>query len=327
MRKIIAIIVCTMFFAGSSNAELVIDKKSNPEMGDYLKFEVIGNTFGTAMGKSSFGDNYEGIESFESQVEFTIVGFETIEVDGQKYDCLMEKRTMHFNYTIIVKEDSYNPQPDGNRVNFSVSFETKLWHNGTGLISDTIKSEDIVNFAQYWTESGEQKSIDQVTEDYVWYTKTQGVSPDTLVVGTSWTMSEDISTNSTISTRQNGGEWDIEKSGTEESVTTDYEVTAESKVITSLGTFDTLVIKSTEQGKGSGNYSIEYLDGKFFTVKGVIFENNDPILTMQLMDYRIKSLETNSLSDTDSASELSNLSFILSICSIVFLATIRRVYH
>ena len=166
-----------------------------------------------------------------------------------------------------------------------------------------------------------------MTEDYVWYTKTQGVSPDTLVVGTSWTMSEDISTNSTISTRQNGGEWDIEKSGNEESVTTDYEVTAESKVITSLGTFDTLVIKSTEQGKGSGNYSIEYLDGKFFTVKGVIFENNDPILTMQLMDYRIKSLETNSLSDTDSASELSNLSFILSICSIVFLATIRRVYH
>ena len=324
MRKIIALILCTMFFAGSSNAELVIDKNLNPEMGDYLKFEVIGNTFGTAIGKSSFGDNYEGIESFVSQVEFTIVGFETIEVDGQKYDCHMEKRTMHFNYTIILKEDSYNPQPDGNRVNFSVSLEIKLWKNGSGLIKDTIKSEDITNIAQYWTESGEQKSVDQVIEEYVWHTKTQGASPDTLMVGNSWTMSEDLSTNSTISTRQNGGEWNIEKSGTEESVTTDYEVTAESKVITSLGTFDTLVIKSTDQGEGSGNYSIEYLDGKFFTVKGVLFENNDPILTMQLMDYRIKSLETNLLSDTESASELSNLSFILSICSIVFLATIRR---
>ena len=87
-----------------------------------------------------------------------------------------------------------------------------------------------------------------------------------------------------------------------------------------------MVIKQATHGEGSGNYTIEYLSSDFFTVKGVIFDNDEPSLTIQLMDYSIKSLESNSLEDLESEG-LPNLSFILSICSIVIIATIRRVYH
>ena len=105
----------------------------------------------------------------------------------------------------------------------------------------------------------------------------------------------------------------------------DEEVTAESKVTTSLGTFNTLVIKQATQGEGSGNYTIEYLSSDFFTVKGVIFDNDEPILTMQIKEYSISSLESQSLEDGDSITEgLPNLSFLLSVSSIALIASRKR---
>ena len=127
MRKIIALMICTLFLTGSSSAELVIEQSNTPSTGDYLKFEVIGDTYATNMGKSMFGDDYVGIESFESEIVFEIVGFEILEIDGQKYDCYIESRSMNFNFTVIIKEDAYDPQPDGDRVNFSFSLVGKFF--------------------------------------------------------------------------------------------------------------------------------------------------------------------------------------------------------
>ena len=50
MRKIIALMICTLFLTGSSSAELVIEQSNTPSTGDYLKFEVIGDTYATNMG-------------------------------------------------------------------------------------------------------------------------------------------------------------------------------------------------------------------------------------------------------------------------------------
>ena len=40
--------ICTLFLAGSSNAELVIAKKNLEwNIGDYVKYEIMGDTFAT----------------------------------------------------------------------------------------------------------------------------------------------------------------------------------------------------------------------------------------------------------------------------------------
>ena len=50
MKKIFAFIICALFLAGSSNAELIITKKKiEYDEGDYIIYEIMGNTFGTAI--------------------------------------------------------------------------------------------------------------------------------------------------------------------------------------------------------------------------------------------------------------------------------------
>ena len=327
MKKIFALIVCALFLAGSSNAELVITKKKlELNAGDYVKYEIMGNTFGTAMGKYMFGDDFVDIEAFEAQVEDTITGFETIEVDNQTYDCYILKRTMNFNFTVIIEEGSYDPQPDDDRLHYLFGFEVKLWQDDSNLIPDTIKSESIDSYTQTWAEGGEDKSYEGVTEEQTVHTKTQGAWPDTLEVGSSWTFSEDTSTSSTSRSRMNGGEWDVETSETEESETTDYEVTDEAKVTTSAGTFDTLIVKAVLQGEGQGNYTLEYINSDFISIKRVVIENDESILTMQILEYSISSLESPSSEDGDSIAEgLPNLSFLLSVSSIILIAIVSRV--
>lgn len=327
MRRIIAFLVCALFLAGFSDAELVITKKKLEfNAGDYVKYEIMGNTFGTTIGKDIFGDDFVDIEAFEAQVEDTITGFETIEVDNQAYDCYILKRTMNINFTVILKEDSYDPQPDDDRIHIVFGYEVKLWQDDSNLIPDTIKSESIDSYAQIWAEGGEEKSYEGVIEEQTIYTKTQGAWPDTLEVGSSWTFSEDSSISSTSRSRQNEGEWDVETSETEESETTDYEVTDEAKVTTSAGTFDTLIVKAVEQGEDQGSYTLEYINGDFMSVKRVIIEDDESIITMQIREYSISSLESQSLEDGDSITEgLPNLSFLLSVSSIVLIAIVSRV--
>ena len=211
--------------------------------------------------------------------------------------------TMNFNFTDIIEEGSYDPQPDDDRLHYLFGFEVKLWQDDSNLIPDTIKSESIDSYTQTWAEGGEEKSYEGVTEEQTVHTKTQGAWPDTLEVGSSWTFSEDTSTSSTSRSRMNGGEWDVETSETEESETTDYEVTDEAKVTTSAGTFDTLIVKAVLQGEGQGNYTLEYINSDFIRIKRVVIENDESILTMQILEYSISSLESPSSEDGDSIAE------------------------
>ena len=327
MRKIIALMVCALFLVGSSNAELVITKKKlELRTGDYVKYEIMGNTFGKNMGEFMFDDKFLDIEAFESQSEDVLTHFEMIEVDNQSYECYILNRTLNVNFTVILKEDSYDPQPDNDRIHFSFSFNVKLWNDNTSLLPDTIKSETIDSYIQFWKDNEEEKSFEGITEEQISHTKTQGSWPDILEVGSSWTFSEETSINSTSFSRQNGGDWEVETSEREESETTDYEVTDEAKITTSAGTFDTLIVKATVQGEGQGNHTLEYMDSDFISVKRVIVENDEPILTMQIKEYSISSLESQPLEDGDSITEgLPNLSFLLSVSSIVLIAIVSRV--
>ena len=326
MRRIIAFLVCALLLAGFSDAELVITKKKLVlNAGDSVKYEVMGSTFGIYIGKDIFGDKYLDIEAFETQVEDTITGFETIEVDNQTYDCYILKRTMNFNFTVILKEDSYDPQPDDDRIHLTFGFEVKLWKDDSNLIPDTIKSESIDIYTQTWAEGGEGKSYEGVTEKQTVYTKTQGAWPDTLEVGSSWTFSEDSSISSTTRSRHNEGEWDVETSETEESETKDYEVTDEAKVTTSAGTFDTLIVKTVEQGEDQDSYTLEYINSDFMSVKRIIIEDDESIITMQIREYSISSLGSPSSDSEESIGEgLPNLPFLLSIASIGSIAILNR---
>ena len=211
-------------------------------------------------------------------------------------------------------------------IHFSFSFNVKLWNDNTSLLPDTIKSETVDSYIQFWKDNEEEKSFEGITEEQISHTKTQGSWPDILEVGSSWTFSEETSINSTSFSRQNGGDWEVETSEREESETTDYEVTDEAKITTSVGTFDTLIVKATVQGEGQGNHTLEYMDSDFISVKRVIVENDEPILTMQIKEYSISSLESQPLEDGDSIAEgLPNLSFLLSVSSIVLIAIVSRV--
>mgnify|MGYP004171874089 CR=1 FL=1 len=59
--------ICTLFLAGSSNAELVIAKKNLEwNIGDYVKYEIMGDTFATDFGKSIGGDDFLEVENCEN---------------------------------------------------------------------------------------------------------------------------------------------------------------------------------------------------------------------------------------------------------------------
>ena len=62
------------------------------------------------------------------------------------------------------------------------------------------------------------------------------------------------------------------------------------------------------------------------SVKRVIIEDDESIITMQIKEYSISSLESQSLEDGDSIAEgLPNLSFLLSVSSIILIAIVSRV--
>ena len=65
---------------------------------------------------------------------------------------------------------------------------------------------------------------------------------------------------------------------------------------------------------------------RFAREKRVIIEDDESIITMQLLEYSISSLESHSPEDGDSIVEgLPTLSFLLSVSSIVLIAIASRV--
>ncbi len=323
MRKILALIVCTLFLAGSSNAELSVETYTlELEAGDYVKYEIMGDTLGVMIGKDIGGDNYLGIENFiANEPEQKVTGQEIIEKGNLTYDCHIEKINMSLSFTLLLKENT--SATDNDKMNFDISHLYTVWKVDT---LTKIKQDYELNYHVDWLEDGEIKSYDMVMIDEISYNNRQGSWPGTIELNSTWTISETTKTSSTIRERVDEGEWETETEETEETVVTDFIVTDEVKVTTSAGTFEALKVKYSEQEDDAGTYSLEYYNSDFISVKQEEYEADELFVTMQLKEYSINSLESESVVETDTPSDnpLPSLTIVPALAVISLMSLLRR---
>ncbi|MFL2945229.1 MAG: hypothetical protein ACJZ33_04380 [Candidatus Poseidoniales archaeon] len=323
MRKMLALIVCTLFLAGSSNAELSVETYTlELEAGDYVKYEIMGDTLGVMIGKDIGGDNYLGIENFiANEPEQKVTGQEIIEKGNLTYDCHIEKINMSLSFTLLLKENT--SATDNDKMNFDISHLYTVWKVDT---LTKIKQDYELNYHVDWLEDGEIKSYDMVMIDEISYNNRQGSWPGTIELNSTWTISETTKTSSTIRERVDEGEWETETEETEETVVTDFIVTDEVKVTTSAGTFEALKVKYSEQEDDAGTYSLEYYNSDFISVKQEEYEADELFVTMQLKEYSINSLESESVVETDTPSDnpLPSLTIVPALAVISLMSLLRR---
>ena len=323
MRKMLALIVCTLFLAGSSNAELSVETYTlELEAGDYVKYEIMGDTLGIMIGKDIGGDNYLGIENFiANEPEQKVTGQEIIEKGNLTYDCHIEKINMSLSFTLLLKENT--SATDNDKMNFDISYLYTVWKVDT---LTKIKQDYELNYHVDWLEDGEIKSYDMIRVDEISYNNRQGSWPGTIELNSTWTISETTKTSSTIRERVDEGEWETETEETEETVVTDFIVTDEVKVTTSAGTFEALKVKYSEQEDDAGTYSLEYYNSDFISVKQEEYEADELFVTMQLKEYSINSLESESVVETDTPSDnpLPSLTIVPALAVISLMSLLRR---
>ena len=323
MRKMLALIVCTLFLAGSSNAELSVETYTlELEAGDYVKYEIMGDTLGIMIGKDIGGDNYLGIENFiANEPEQKVTGQEIIEKGNLTYDCHIEKINMSLSFTLLLKENT--SATDNDKMNFDISYLYTIWKVDT---LTKIKEDFEFYYHADWLEDGEIKSYDMIRVDEISYNNRQGSWPGTIELNSTWTISETTKTSSTIRERVDEGEWETETEETEETVVTDFIVTDEVKVTTSAGTFEALKVKYSEQEDDAGTYSLEYYNSDFISVKQEEYEADELFVTMQLKEYSINSLESESVVETDTPSDnpLPSLTIVPALAVISLMSLLRR---
>lgn len=323
MRKMLALIVCTLFLAGSSNAELSVETYTlELEAGDYVKYEIMGDTLGVMIGKDIGGDNYLGIENFiANEPVQKVTGQEIIEKDNLTYDCHIEKINMSLSFTLLLKENT--SATDNDKMNFDISYLYTVWKVDT---LTKIKQDYELNYHVDWLEDGEIKSYDMIRVDEISYNNRQGSWPGTIELDSTWTISKTTKTSSTIRERVDEGEWETETEETEETVVTDFIVTDEVKVTTSAGTFEALKVKYSEQEDDAGTYSLEYYNSDFISVKQEEYEADELFVTMQLKEYSINSLESESVVETDTPSDnpLPSLTIVPALAVISLMSLLRR---
>lgn len=323
MRKMLALIVCTLFLAGSSNAELSVETYTlELEAGDYVKYEIMGDTLGIMIGKDIGGDNYLGIENFiANEPEQKVTGQEIIEKDNLTYDCHIEKINMSLSFTLLLKENT--SATDNDKMNFDISYLYTIWK-----VDTLTKIKEDVEFYYHadWLEDGEIKSYDMIRVDEISYNNRQGSWPGTIELDSTWTISKTTKTSSTIRERVDEGEWETETEETEETVVTDFIVTDEVKVTTSAGTFEALKVKYSEQEDDAGTYSLEYYNSDFISVKQEEYEADELFVTMQLKEYSINSLGSESVVETDTPSDnpLPSLTIVPALAVISLMSLLRR---
>ena len=156
------------------------------------------------------------------------------------------------------------------------------------------------------------------------YKNKQGSWPESIEVGSSWTISETIMTTSVVRDRFDEGEWETETDEIEETIVTDYVALDEVKVTTSAGTFETIKTKSSNQGDDAGNYTLDYFNSDFISIKTEEYLDDELFLTMQLIEYSIKSLESESVEEVSSDNALPSLTTFSALVVIGLMSMLRR---
>ena len=338
MRKIIALIVCTLFFAGQGTSELVVlaNMEIEPEVGDYIVLEIIDlpDFFGEAVDEEKYL-RYSDYKTSGMRMEVTSKG-ETM-FEGEPVDFIAT--TMIWDEEFTLYFDDINDDGDGLEDIVTIHSFMKAESTSIGNIFST-NTTDIENSAimilnfnmtintfedqtNLWSSSIERTSTEVL--------ESTGGTPDEIRVGSTWTESVTKKETGTSKERMcdkdstDDCEWEHEEIDEEETVTTNSEVLRELSMDTPAGTFDVLEIKEIEEGEASGNYTLTYVNDQSLPVASIEYEENSITMEMRLKSYKISGLGTLNLEDLDDdENPLPGLPILLSLVAITLVAIRTR---
>ncbi len=338
MRKVIALIVCTLFFAGQGTSELVVSTTSEveAEVGDYIAYEIIDlpDSFGKAMDEEKYL-RYSDYRTSGMRMELTSKG-ETM-FEGESVD--FETATMIWDEEFTVYFDDINDDGDGleDIVTIHLFMKTEGTSIGDIFSLNTTEIDNsvimIMNMNMTLNTFEDQtniwsSSIDRTSNEVL---NSTGETPDEIKVGMTWTESTTERETGTSKERMcdkdstDDCEWDYEEIDEEETVTTNYEVLRELSMDTPAGTFDVLEVKEIEEGEDSGTYTLSYGSEQNLPIAMTSYEDNSIFMKMQLKSYKISGLGTLNLEDLDDdENPLPSLPILLSLVAIALVASRTR---
>jgi len=338
MRKIIALMVCTLFFAGQSTSELVVsaNMEIKPEVGDYIVLEIIDlpDFFGEAVDEEKYL-RYSDYKTSAMRMEVTSKG-ETM-FEGEPVDFIATRMTWDEEFTLYF--DDLNDDGDGLEDIVTIHTFMKVESTSIGDIFST-NTTDIENSANMimnfnmtintfedqtniWSSSIERTSTEVL--------ESTGGTPDEIKVGSTWTESVTKKETGTSKERMcdkdstDDCEWEHDEIDEEETVTTNSEVLRELSMDTPAGTFDVLEIKEIDEGESSGNYTLTYINGQGLPIASIDYEENSKTMEMRLKSYKITGLGSLNVEELDDdENPLPSSPILLSLAAIALVASRTR---
>ena len=342
MRKVIALMICTLFLASQGTSEVVISNNNEPvelEVGDYIQLEIIDlpDFFGRTVDEDKYL-RYSDYKTSGMRMELTSKG-ETM-VDGESVDFAINTITWDESFTLYF--DDINDDGDGQEDIVSIHIVMIGETKGTGDLfavasdSNTTTIENsvisIINMNMTFNSFEEQTTLWATTIEH---TSTEildstGEAPDEIKVGSVWTETTTERETGTSKERMcdidnmDACEWEHDEIDEEETVTTNYEAVRElSNMISPAGPFDVLEIKETEEGESSGNYTLTYVDELSLPIAMKVYEENSLTMEAQLKSYKITGIGSLNV-DVAEEEGLPSIPFIMSLATIALIASRKR---
>ena len=338
MRKVIALVICTLFFAGQGTSELVVSTGLvvDAQVGDFATYEIIDLpiVFGKAIDEEKYL-RYSDYKTNGVRMELTSKG-ETM-FEGESVD--FATATMIWDEEFTVYFDDINDDGDGleDIVTIHLFMKSEATSIGDIFSLNTTEIENsvimIMNMNMTLNTFEDQtniwsSSIERISNEVL---NSTGETPDEVKVGMTWTESTTERETGTSKERMcdkdstDDCEWEYEEIDEEETVTTNYEVLRELSMDTPAGTFDVLEVKEIEEGEDSGTYTLSYGSEQNLPIAMTVYEDNSIFMKMQLKSYKISGLGTLNLEDIDDdENPLPSLPILLSLVAIALVASRTR---
>ena len=338
MRKVIALVIFTLFFAGQGTSELVVSTtlEVEAEVGDYMAYEIIDlpDSFGKAIDEEKYL-RYSDYQTSGMRMELTSKG-ETM-FEGESVD--FATATMTWDEEFTVYYDDLNDDGDGleDILTLHMFMKTEITSLGDIFSMNATEIEDsgimIMNMNMTLNTFEDQtniwsSSIERISNEVL---DSTGEAPDEVKVGMTWTESTTERETGTSKERMcdkdstDDCEWEYEEIDEEETVTTTYEVLRELSMDTPAGTFDVLEAKEIEEGDDSGTYTLSYVNNQNLPIAMTMYEDNSIFMKMQLKSYKISGLGSLNLEDIDDdENPLPSSPILLSLAAIALVASRTR---
>ena len=336
MRKIIALMICTLFLAGSSNAEMVITNSVDveAEVGDFIQYEFVDDSFILGIANAIDEEKYLRYEDKQGgnlRMEITTKG-ETLH-EGETVDFIAVEMSWHQSFTLIFDDLMDDDDGKEDMVEVDYSLVSEIWDLDASYFSTANNTaiKDgmtmIINFNMTINQYEDQtiywsSSIEKTTTDFI---DQEGIEPSTYEVGSLWSITTTNRISGTERTRDcwdgDCEDWVTEEIDEETTVTQNSEVVGEKSLTTPAGTFQVLEIKETEDGEDPGNYTLNYLDDTGLPVALKMYTEDTMTMNVQLESYKISGLGSLDADGSDIVEEgLPSIPFILSLMTVAFVA-------